>query len=268
MHEMKVNSLAIFIGTGECNANCEHCAGLIHRKYSPKQDGIIDYDLLNKTLRTCYEQGARALSISSSGEPTLSPKSVTSALNLVSKLREEGIKYMPINLYSNGIRIGEDKEFAENFLTQWRNLGLNYVYITVHDTNANENARIYQVKSYPDLELIIKRIHDAGLLMRANLVLNRKTINTFDKFVSTVQALRTIGSDAIAAWPIRNMDDQFDRELSPDYQELKKMEEWVEKNQNEKCKIRFLTEKSRVKYQSGQKLTLFPNGKLSNTWCN
>jgi len=45
------------------------------------------------------------------------------------------------------------------------------------------------------------------------------------------------------------------------------MGEWV-KNQDPKDKIKLLREKSKVAYQSGQKLTLFPNGILSNTWCN
>ncbi|MDP3027449.1 MAG: hypothetical protein Q8N63_07085, partial [Nanoarchaeota archaeon] len=89
MHE--INSLSIFVGTGQCNANCAHCAGEIYRKSAPTEDGVIDEDLIHKTLRSCYEKGARYLSISSSGEPTLSPLSVTKALKLVNECKKEGI---------------------------------------------------------------------------------------------------------------------------------------------------------------------------------
>ena len=81
----KLNSLSLFVGTGECNAHCNHCAGVALRKYAPLEDGVIDEDLIERTVRNCYEQGARYLSISSSGEPTLSPLSVTKTLGLLQR---------------------------------------------------------------------------------------------------------------------------------------------------------------------------------------
>ena len=43
------------------------------------------------------------------------------------------IEYSPINLYSNGIRIGGDKDFGDTYLSLWRSLGLTTIYVTVHD---------------------------------------------------------------------------------------------------------------------------------------
>lgn len=263
-----INSLSIFIGTGECNANCAHCAGKVHRKYAPTEDGIIDEDLIYKTLKGCYEKGARYLSISSSGEPTLSPLAVTKALKLVYECKKENIEYSPINLYSNGIRIGKDKEFCNAYLSLWKNYGLTTIYATVHDIDENKNAKIYSIDNYPSLEVILSRIHRANLLMRANLVLSKITIDTFEKFVSAVDYLDKIGADFISAWSIRGMDDKLDLSLSPFEIELDKMENWVERNKDSKCKVRLLREKSRILYQTCQKLTLFPDGTLSNTWRN
>ena len=73
----RLKSLSLFVGTEYCNAKCGHCAGEPLRGYGSKKDGIIDEELINKTIRDCYRQGARSLSISSTGEPTLSPKSLT-----------------------------------------------------------------------------------------------------------------------------------------------------------------------------------------------
>ncbi len=262
-----LNNLSLFVGTGDCNAKCRHCAGVPLRKYAPKEDGVINQDLIYKTIKSCYEQGARYLSISSSGEPTLSPLSVTKTLKLVYECRAEGIQFSPINLYSNGIRIGEEKDFCDTYLPLWRTSCLTTVYVTMHDVNEKENARIYGIGTSPPLETVLSRIHEADLSMRANLVLSKRTISTFDKFVSTVERLKRINVDSISAWPIRGLEDKVDPELSPLESELNKMESWVN-NQNPEHKIRLLREKSKWVYQQGQKLTLFPDGTLSNAWCN
>ncbi len=264
---MTLNSLSLFVGTSECNAKCKHCAGIPLRKYAPKLDGLVNEDLIYETIKNCYEKGARYLSISSSGEPTLSPLSVTRTLELISGCRNEGIQFSPINLYSNGIIIGEEESFCNTYLSLWRNLGLTTVYVTVHDVNEKENAKVYGVKNYPPLEVVVSRIHGADLSMRANLVLSKKTIGTYKKFVSTVEALKRKGVDFISAWPIRDKEDKVDIKLSPLEEELDRMEKWLEE-QDPKHKIRLLREKSKIVYQTGQKLTLFPDGTLSNTWCN
>ncbi len=261
-----LNSLSLFVGTGQCNAHCGHCAGVPLRRYAPAKDGIINEDLIYKTIKTGYEQGARYLSISSSGEPTLSPLSVTKTLELIYNSRKEGVAFSPLNLYSNGIRIGEDKNFSDTYLPLWRNLGLTSVYVTVHDLDEIKNAQFYGIEKYPPLDLVLSRIHGADLLVRANLILSRRTISTLDKFVSTAEHLMRKGVDSVSAWPIRNNEDKVDPELSPLEKELDLMERWVERQTG--LKIRLLREKSKDAYQTGQKLTLFPDGTLSNTWCN
>ena len=90
MHEITekrkyLKSLSIFVGTGKCNAKCPHCAGVPLRKYAPKEDGVVDLGLIERTLIQSHKKGALYLSISSSGEPTLSPKSITKVLRLTKK---------------------------------------------------------------------------------------------------------------------------------------------------------------------------------------
>ncbi len=264
---MTLKSLGIFVGTGDCNARCSHCAGLPHRKYTPKQDGIIDKDLIYKTLVDCYNQGARSLTISGSGEPTLSPISVTKTLELVDSLSQQGKAYEWINLYSNGIRIGQEKSFSETYLPQWQRLGLKTVYITVHDLNEKKNAETYGVNYYPNLETIVSRIHNTNLLTRANIVLTKQNAQTHKDYIAFVQALRQIGFDHISAWPIRNENDIMDTELAPPAEELEKMKAWAEQHETPEHRLRVLGNAERVVYDACEKLTLFPDGTLSNTWC-
>ena len=262
-----LNSFSLFVGTAKCNGNCNHCAGVPLRKYAPKEDGIIDQDLIYKTIKECYAQGARYLSITSSGEPTLSPLAVTKTLKLIHESEKEGIKFSPINLYSNGIRIGEDKSFCEEYLRLWKDYGLTTVYVTVHDIDEKKNAKIYGIKNYPPLKQVLSRIHDANLLIRANLVLSKKTISTVEEFTHTIEHLIDMGVDHVSAWPIRTLDDKIDLELSPSEEQLDKMNEWIKGNETVRHRIRLLKEKDKAAYQKSQKLTLFPNGIFSNKWC-
>jgi MoaA/NifB/PqqE/SkfB family radical SAM enzyme len=256
MHE--VRSLSLFVGTGMCNANCGHCAGKVHRTFAPKEDGVVDEDLVNKVLNDCYLRGARSISVSSSGEPTLSPLAVTRVFELI---KQHG-NFNWLNLYSNGIRIGEDLDFCRTYLRLWKSLGLCRIYVTVHDVNEEQNAKIYGIMSYPSLKTIVGRIHDADVLLRANLILSKNNIGTLERFVFMADSLREKGFDNISAWPIRGVDDDVDLSLSPSMEELDKMQKYA----FGKDYLKVMSE--RTAYHNGEKLTLFPNGRLSSSWCN
>jgi MoaA/NifB/PqqE/SkfB family radical SAM enzyme len=264
----KVISIALLIGRGVCNARCKHCAGAVHRAGTPHKDGEVNEELIKTVLRKCYFKGARNLSISGSGEPTLSPQSVTKTLEIATALRKEGKDYTSIHLYSNGIRIGRSEKFASRYLPLWRNLGLRTLYITVHDTNPVKNAKVYGVKKYPNLETIVKRAHSVGIAVRANLVLSKSAICTQESFSNSIVVLQKMGFDAVSAWPIRSLvDDQVNQSMAPDGKELEKMAVWAIANSRNCMPVRVLLEEDHFPYKNRWKLTLFPDGTLSNGWC-
>ena len=82
-----------------------------------------------------------------------------------------------------------------------------------------------------------------------------------------VEELRVKGVDSISAWPIRDMEDNVDKVLAPKQEELDEMSEWVKSNDLESV-VRLLRENSKTAYHTGRKLTLFPDGNLSSSWCN
>ena len=228
---------------------------------------MIDNNLIRKTLEDCYARGARSLSLTGSGEPTLSPGSVTRALSIVDNLRAENIVYSSIHLYTNGIRIGTDDAFCNEYLLLWRNKGLDTLYITVHDIDERRNAQVYGVASYPPLTTVFSRAHEAGLAVRANMMLSKNTVHTLDDFVSSVEYLRYIGADRIAAWPVRGLDDRPDATRGPSPEEFERIGAWVREHGVE-YNVSLSGEESRAVYRSGAKLTLFPDGTLSSEWCN
>jgi len=259
----KVTSLSLFVGTGKCNAKCKHCAGVPLREYAPKTDGDVDLEHLFQVLQECAAKGAHYLSITSSGEPTLSPESLTKVLQFI---KDKKFRFSPINLYTNGIRIGEDLEFSNRFLPLWASLGLTSLYVTIHSIDEKVNAKTYGVGQYPPLKLILERIHRAGLLMRANIMLHKAGIFSLQDFQLTTQHLLALGVDKISAWPIRNLKDKVDLDLAPSIKVLGSIESWIKKQDlDERIK---LTQAKGKKSKVGGKLTLFPNGKLSSSWCN
>ena len=258
-------SLALFVGTGKCNAKCLHCAGKYHRDSAPTEDGFIDESLVYDTVRKCHADGARYLTLSGSGEPTLSPLAVTRTLQLVDRCRAEGMRFNTVSLYTNGIRIGEEEQFGR-YLRMWRMLGLGTMYVTVHSPDRHLNAKTYGVASYPPLSLVFSRIHDAGLLVRANVVLHRERMGTLLDFTRMVQYLEDTGADMVAAWPERwGEKDTVNPCTCPLSEQMKMIEDWAASGAS-RLYVRVPTDHSA--YEHKEKMTLFPNGQLSNSWCS
>ncbi len=64
------------------------------------------------------------------------------------------------------------------------------------------------------------------------------------------------------------MQDKIDIKRSPNKIEINKINDWIKTEKLEKKVKLLIGQKSRKTYEQGEKLTLFPNGTLSNTWCN
>ncbi len=256
---MKLQNIALFVGTGNCNANCGHCSGSIHRENMPKEDKVVDEDLFYETLRYAYERGARSLSLTSGGEPTLAPNSVTRTLEIAQEF-----DFGKIKLYTNGIRIGRSQQFSETYLPLWESKKLTDIYWTVHSLSEEKNAEIFEIKSYPSLESTVSRIHDAHLRVRANIVLSKGNISDLEKFKEIVIGLQEYCVDNIAAWPVRDKKDEYDVHNAPLISEIQRMREWAKHDGT----IQVQTEEHHELYKNRKKLGLFPDGTLSNTWCN
>ncbi|MBU1975157.1 MAG: radical SAM protein [Nanoarchaeota archaeon] len=259
MYEMRLQNIALFVGTGKCNANCAHCAGSIHRENMPKEDRVINEELFYNTLKYAYERGARSLSLTSGGEPTLAPNSVTKTLDIA-----KNFDFRKIKLYTNGIRIGRSIEFSGTYLPLWQSKGLTDVYWTVHSISEEKNAQVFGIKSYPSLELIVSRIYKAHLKVRANIVLSRGNISDLERFKEIVNSLKGYGVDNIAGWPVRDEKDEYDILNAPSMSEIQEMREWAKNDRT----IQVQTEEHHELYKNKKKLGLFPDGSLSNSWCN
>lgn len=207
----KITNLSILVGTGSCNASCNKCAGA----------------LLYKTLKYAADNGCRTISLTSSGEPTLSEQSVTMVLAYISQKFLDVFKN--IHMYTNGIRIGEDYIFCNTFLYKWRQMGLTEIYLSVRSIDQKLNAGGFGIKQYPDFKIIFERIKYCGLALKCCITLQKGYIDTCDKFVEAVNYLFENGTMGVSAWVLKNADDTVSKN-APVSHELDLMEDWIKKS--------------------------------------
>jgi sulfatase maturation enzyme AslB (radical SAM superfamily) len=222
----KIYSVSALVGNGNCNANCGFCAGKYLRPEA-KSDKLYEKNL-EASIKLSARYGGWSLSLTSAGEPTCDPSSLTRALEIYDKCAKQGAYFPNVNLFTNGILFG-DKEFCKEYLPKWRELGLNNVAISIHDVDEKEQAKIYGVGSYPNLEDLVENINEHGLGVRGTLLLRKGGVDNPEKYESSVKTLIDKGIDNITSWPVGNPDNTRN-EYTPSRLGLFGIKRWLRKN--------------------------------------
>lgn len=267
----KIDGISILVGTAQCNANCPDCAGRQHRQNAPLTDGGVDEKRLREVLDYCILKNCRYITLTGSGEPTLSPKSITRTLSVLRQYESSGKKFEPINLYTNGIRIGYDREFSKKFLPLWKSLGLTSVYVSVYSDDEKKNARAFGVRVYPEFKDIFRAIKNSGLKLRTSIIFKRGYTDSAEKFRSLCEKFFSLGVDNISGWPLKDKDDYIS-DLAPDREELNKINDFAKDPRGPLLKypdrsIRVLLGDQDSRENLGKKIALFQDGQISDVWC-
>lgn len=147
----KIYSVSAVVGNGACNANCAFCAGKYLRNQS--SDSELYWRNFESAIKLSARYGGWSLSLTGSGEPTCDPESVTKALQVYAKCANQGAYFPNVNLFSNGINLG-DYNFCSKYLPKWKELGLTNIAISIHSTSSEGQAKAYGVGDYPSFENI------------------------------------------------------------------------------------------------------------------
>lgn len=222
----KIYSVSALVGSEACNANCTFCAGKYLRPQA-KENKIYDKNL-EAAIKLCARYGGWSLSLTSSGEPTCDPNALTSALEIYNKCAQQGAYFPNVNLFTNGILFGNEK-FCDKYLEKWRNLGLNNIAVSIHAADEREQAKIYGLKNYPDLETIVNNIQKHGLGVRATLLLRKGGVDSPKKYESAINELISKGINNITSWPIGNPDGTRN-EYTPSRLGLFRIQTWLHMN--------------------------------------
>lgn len=224
----KIYSVSALVGSNKCNANCSFCSAEYLRKDAePKMPSTFE-----SAIKLSARYGGWSLSLTGSGEPTMSPDSVTEALCRYKKCADQGAFFPNVNLFSNGILLS-DSSFCDTYLPIWKNLGLTSIAISIHHPNKNKQAYIYNIKDYPDLSLIEKNIHKHNLQCRATLLLQKGYIDNASRYKEAVDKLIDINITNITSWCIGNPNGSYNK-FSPSFWSRNSIKMWLALN-TKKC---------------------------------
>jgi hypothetical protein len=159
--------------------------------------------------------GGWSLSLTSSGEPTCSPEAVTNALKDYQECAYQGAYFPNVNLFTNGILLADD-DFCEEWLPEWKELGLTAIAVSLHDVSEKGQAKAYGLETYPKLEKIFSNIRKYGLQCRVTLLLRKGGIDSGVGFFNAIDKLKRYGIENVTSWCIANPDGSYN-EYSPNW---------------------------------------------------
>lgn len=200
----KIYSVSAILGGPKCNARCPGCAGRVLRDDAAKvvTPGTAPRNIVAAS-RLALQYGAWSLALTSSGEPTLYPGAITDTLQ---KLKDAGVQWPFINLFTNGIRLANDPQ-VKMWLETWRDLGLTSVALSVHNVDTDKNRAAYgEPKQFYDLQDAINIIKDAGLCARIVLLLGRGNVDNIKEYKRSLDALHDMGVGLVTSWELRTND--------------------------------------------------------------
>jgi sulfatase maturation enzyme AslB (radical SAM superfamily) len=222
----KIYSVSALVGNGKCNANCNFCAGKYLRPQAKENSNY--YKNLEAAIKLSARYGGWSLSLTSAGEATCDPDSLTRALQVYQKCAREGAYFPNVNLFTNGILLG-DKNFCSNYLPLWKELGLTNVALSIHHNDELKQAEAYGLKDYPHFSTIIENVKSYGLGFRATLLLRKNAIDNARSYSSAIEDLISRDIDNITSWPVGNPDGTRN-EFTPSRIGLFGIKKWLHNN--------------------------------------
>lgn len=223
----RIYSVSAVIGGPECNARCPGCAGRAVRDGAAKVREKGGHNKAPRNIvaasRLALNYGAWTLSLTSAGEPTCYPKAITDTLRT---LKHEGVQWPFINLFTNGIRLANEKEI-QDLLPTWRDLGLTSVVLSVHNIDDERNKAAYgDPKQFYKLADALQVIRDADLCPRVVLLLGKGDVDNLQEYKRSLDHLHDLGVGLVTSWELRN-NDGTRCALTPRRRDMLKIRFWL-----------------------------------------
>lgn len=207
-----ITSVGVIVGTGDCECRCAECAGVMLRRDAQERDSpVMNAEQVFHFLRRAIVAGVGDMTISSGGEPMLSPTCVTSVLSMSSimpGLIATGLRgFERTSLYTNGMSLSYDRESFSQLLRVWRRMGLSRVLLTVHHYDDEENMSLFGVPWMASWRHAVTSLL-GNFEVRLNLPLRAEHgIGSLDEFRKYVEEAANAGASSVSAWPLRDCDD-------------------------------------------------------------
>jgi MoaA/NifB/PqqE/SkfB family radical SAM enzyme len=223
----RIYSVSAVLGGPGCNANCPGCAGRVLRDDAAKVRERGGHNKAPRNIvaasRLCLNYGGWSLALTGSGEPTCYPRAITDTLET---LKNEDVRWPFINLFTNGIRLANEKEIQDN-LRHWKKLGLTSVALSVHSVDDDRNRAAYgNPKQFYRLADAIGQVKAAGLCCRIVLLLGRENVGTLAEYKRSLDHLHDLGIGLITSWEMRHNNGRRSKQ-TPKRREMLKIRCWL-----------------------------------------
>lgn len=203
---MKIQTFTVVAGSLACNARCPFCvaqmtpeAGVSLRLPETNWRNLdigIDLALANNVTTAL---------ITSKGEPTLFPD------QLAAFIQRLGPKFPFVELQTNGLLINTqwDNKWEERMRAAYQD-GLTTVAISIAHFDPEKNRKVYipHRAEYPDLPLLIERLHDVGLSVRLTLTMCSGIFDSVEDMSNMVDWAKERGVEQLTLRPVAMVDEE------------------------------------------------------------
>jgi len=177
---MKIQTLSLVVDA-PCNARCPFCVsrmtGDAPMSTSPLCTSMHDRNL-SKAIMAAKIGGATTVIITSKGDPTLSP------LQVMHYLQRTEMEFPFIEMQTNGLILmgrGNDANECTSLLESWYEAGLTTLAISIVSHEDHVNLDLFGHTMFRhDVPLVIRRAHNAGLVVRLTCTMYDGGVRTPD----------------------------------------------------------------------------------------
>lgn len=226
---MKFQTMSLLAGNHICNAACPFCVSRMTDANGIDKASTINRINLKKAIQLAHLGGVTSVIITGKGEPTLYPNHVLEYL--IELNSSNGFPF--IELQTNGWLINEDTipskfsfigDTAVDVLKRWGNLGLTTIMISNvgYDMELNRKTYFPKRKEYIDIQRVVDRCHEAGLIVRYTTVGINGGIDNPESFDELIKFCDKTGIEQLTWRPVSKTTDSVTNDIT--------VNEWVQEN--------------------------------------
>jgi hypothetical protein len=170
----------------------------------------VNWRNFRKACLLARQCGVTTAMLTGKGEPTLFPAQVTRYLQ-----RMEEFEFPFIELQTNGIHIYERWEQYSPHLSDWHDLGMTTVIISIVGCDPERNRQVYlpHRDRYIDLPDLIARLHDKGFSIRLGCVALNGFIDSGERVEELIEFARGHSVEQLTIRPVNAPQDSRDNDV-------------------------------------------------------
>ncbi len=233
---MKIQTFSVIVGDTSCNANCPFCVSKMTPECGVDETEVMNIRNFHKSCQFAKDSGVSTVLLTGKGEPLLK-KNMGILFTYLNQL--DNYRFPFVEVQTNATKI---MDMSDSDLQHMYDLGVTTFIISCVHYEQERNKEIYN-KMYPDLEELVKYLHEKGFSVRLSCVMLDGYIGDLDSLLNFIARCRQWGVEQFTARPVTNAI-KFDdvRQIRDDNDPKKVMFWWTEKHEVKDSKLNKIVE--------------------------